>query len=108
MSKGFDLGGIMKQAQELQERLGKVQEEAASRTVEATSGGGMVTAIVSGKIELVGLRIDPEVLKSADAEMLQDLIVAAVNQAIRNAQALMAEEMKKVTGGLNIPGLGGL
>lgn len=108
MSKGFDLGGIMKQAQELQERLGKVQEEAASRTVEATSGGGMVTAIVSGKIELVGLRIDPEVLKSADVEMLQDLIVAAVNQAIRNAQALMAEEMKKVTGGLNIPGLGGL
>ncbi len=108
MSKAFDLGNIMKQAQQLQERLGKVQEEAASRTVEATSGGGMVTATVSGKIELVGLRIDPEVLKSADAEMLQDLIIAAVNQAIRNAQALMADEMKKVTGGLNLPGLGGM
>jgi len=108
MSKAFDLGNIMKQAQQLQERLGKVQEEAAARTVEASSGGGMVTAVVSGKIELVSLRIDAEVLKGADTEMLQDLIVAAVNQAIRNAQAMMADEMKKITGGLNIPGMGGL
>lgn len=105
MSKGFDLGNIMKQAQELQERLGKVQEEAASKTVEASAGGGMVTATVSGKLELLRLRIDPEVLKSADADMVQDLVVAAVNQAIRNAQAMMAESMKQVTGGLNIPGL---
>ncbi len=105
MSKGFDFGNIMKQAQELQERLGKVQEEAASKTVEASAGGGMVTATVSGKLELLRLRIDPEVLKSADADMVQDLVVAAVNQAIRNAQAMMAESMKQVTGGLNIPGL---
>jgi len=107
MSKGFSLGNIMKQAQELQDRLGKVQEEAANRIVEASSGGGMVTARVTGRIELVGLRIDPEVLKTSDAEMLQDLILAAVNQAIRDAQAMMAEEMKKITGGLGIPGLGG-
>lgn len=106
MSKGIGgLGDIMKQAQELQERLGRIQEEAAARTVEATAGGGMVTATMTGKLELVGLRIDPEVMKSGDVEMLQDLVVAAVNQAIRNAQQMMAEEMKKVTGGLKIPGL---
>jgi DNA-binding YbaB/EbfC family protein len=106
MSKGIGgLGDIMKQAQELQERLGRIQQEAAGRTVEATAGGGMVTASMTGKLQLVGLRIDPEVIKSADVEMLQDLIIAAVNQAIRNAQQMVAEEMKKVTGGLKIPGL---
>ena len=108
MSKGFSLGNIMKQAQELQERLGKIQEETASRTVEGSAGGGMVTATMNGRIELIGLRIDPEVLKGSDVEMLQDLVIAAVNQAIRSAQAMMAEEMKKATGGMNIPGLGGI
>ena len=105
MSKAFDLGNIMKQAQDLQSRLGKVQEDAAARTVESSAGGGMVTAVVSGRLEVVSLRVDPEVLKSGDVEMLQDLVVAAVNQGIRNAQAMMAEEMKKITGGMNIPGL---
>ncbi len=106
MSKGPNpLGNIMKQAQELQERLGQVQEQAAAQTVEASAGGGMVTAVVSGRLEIVSLRIDPEVLKSSDVEMLQDLVMAAINQGIRNAQAMMAEEMKKVTGGLKIPGL---
>lgn len=106
MSKGFNpLGNIMKQAQELQERLGQVQEQAAARTVEANAGGGMVTAVVSGRLEVVELRIDPEVIKSGDREMLQDLVVAAVNQGIRQAQEMMAEEMKKITGGLKIPGL---
>jgi len=106
MSKG--LGGldtIMKQAQELQERLGRIQEDAAARTVEGSAGGGMVTAVVSGRLELVSLRIDPSVLASGDLDMLQDLVVAAVNQGIRAAQALMADEMKKLTGGLKIPGL---
>ena len=85
MSKGFGpLGNIMKQAQELQERLGQIQEQAAARTVEATAGGGMVTAVVSGRLEVVSLRIDPEVLKSGDVEMLQDLVIAAVNQGIRS------------------------
>ena len=106
MSKGFNpLGNIMKQAQELQERLGQIQEQAAARTVEATAGGGMVTAVVSGRLEIVELRIEPEILKSGDQAMLQDLIIAAVNQGIRKAQEMMAEEMKKVTGGLKIPGL---
>ena len=99
------LGNIMKQAQELQERLGRVQEEAAAKTVEASAGGGMVTAVVNGRLEVVSLRIDPEVLKGADHDMLQDLIIAAVNQGIRNAQAMVADEMKKITGGLKIPGL---
>jgi DNA-binding YbaB/EbfC family protein len=106
MSKGLgSFGNIVKQAQELQERLAEMQEQAAARTVEASAGGGMVTAVVSGRLEVVSLRIDPEVLKSGDVEMLQDLVVAAVNQGIRSAQAAMAEEMKKVTGGLKIPGL---
>lgn len=106
MSKAFGpLGDIMKQAQELQQRLGQIQEQAAARTVEATAGGGMVTAVVTGRLEVVSLRIDPEVLKSGDIEMVQDLVIAAVNQGIRSAQEMMAEEMKKVTGGLKIPGM---
>lgn len=106
MSKAFGpLGNIMKQAQELQERLGQIQEQAAARTVEAAAGGGMVTVVVNGRLEVVALHIDPEVLKSGDIEMVQDLVIAAVNQGIRAAQEMMADEMKKVTGGLKIPGL---
>jgi DNA-binding YbaB/EbfC family protein len=106
MSKGFGpLGNIMKQAQELQERLTRVQEEAAAKTVEASAGGGMVTAVINGRLQVVALRIEPAVMKSGDTEMLQDLVIAAVNQGIRAAQDMMAEEMKKVTGGLQIPGL---
>jgi nucleoid-associated protein EbfC len=105
MNKPFGLGNIFKQAQDLQERLAKVQEETASKTVEAGAGGGMVTATVNGKLEVVHLRIDPQVFQSGDVEMLQDLILAAVNQGIRNAQRLVADEMGKVTGGLKIPGL---
>jgi DNA-binding YbaB/EbfC family protein len=108
MSKGFGpLGNIMKQAQELQERLTRVQEEAAAKTVEASAGGGMVTVVINGRLQVVKLRIEPEVMKSGDTEMLQDLVIAAVNQGIRAAQDKMAEEMKKVTGGLQIPGLTG-
>jgi DNA-binding YbaB/EbfC family protein len=105
MSKGFGLGNIVKQAQELQERLGQIQEQAAARTVEASAGGGMVTVTINGRLQLVALRIDPEVFKGQDVEMLQDLVIAAVNQGIKNAQDMMAEEMKKLTGGLKIPGL---
>ena len=105
MSKGFGLGNLVKQAQELQERLGQIQEQAAAKTVEASAGGGMVSVTVNGRLQIVSLRIDPEVLKSADAEMLQDLLIAALNQGIKNAQEMMAEEMKKLTGGLKIPGL---
>jgi DNA-binding YbaB/EbfC family protein len=106
MSKGLGpLGNIVKQAQELQERLGRIQEEAAAKTVEATAGGGMVTVVVSGRLQVVELRIEPEVMKGGDVQMLQDLVIAAVNKGIRAAQEMMAEEMKKVTGGLQIPGL---
>jgi DNA-binding YbaB/EbfC family protein len=105
MSKGMGFGNIVKQAQELQERLAKVQEEAASRTVEASAGGGMVKATVNGRLEVVRLHIEAAVLQSGDTQMLEDLIVAAVNQGIRAAQQQMADEMSKLTGGLKIPGL---
>jgi DNA-binding YbaB/EbfC family protein len=107
MSKGFDLGGILQQAQQLQERLANVQQELAGRTVEASAGGGMVTATVNGKLELVAIRIEPSLLESKDVEMLQDLVVAAVNEGIRSAQRLVADEMGKITGGLGIklPGM---
>lgn len=105
MSKFNPLGSIMEQAQQLQERLSRLQEDAAAKTVEASSGGGMVTAKMSGKLELLSLRIEPEAVKSGDVEMLQDLVTAAVNQAIRQAQQLMTDEMKALTGGLKIPGL---
>ena len=107
MSKGFDLGGLLRQAQQLQEKLANVQEELGGRTVEASAGGGMVTAVVNGKLELVAVRIDPSLLESPDAEMLQDLIVAAVNEGVRAARKMIEDEMGKLTGGLGIklPGM---
>ncbi len=95
----------MKQAQKMQERMLRMQEELATKTVEATSGGGMITAVVNGKYELVSLKIEREVVDPEDIEMLQDLIVAAVNEGVRKSQEMAQEEMAKVTGGLNIPGL---
>ncbi len=105
MSKGLGFGDIVKQAQELQERLARVQEDAAARTIEASAGGGMVTATVNGKLEVVRLHIEPTVMESGDTQMLEDLIIAAVNQGIRAAQQQMADEMSKLTGGLKLPGL---
>lgn len=109
MAKGFEmpgLGDLMQQATAMQERLARAQAEVGERTVEATVGGGMVTARMNGRLELLSLVIDPKVVDPGEREMLQDLVVAAVNEAARRAQAMMAEEMKKVTGGLRIPGLG--
>ena len=106
MSKGFDLGGLLQQAKQLQERLTSVQDEIASRTAEGRAGGGMVTAVVNVRLEVLRVTIDPTLLESPDREMLQDLVVAATNEAIRAARALIADEMQKVTGGLPIPGLG--
>ena len=100
-----NLGNIMKQAQAMQERLAKVQAEVATKTVQASSGGGMVSVVANGGLESVAVKIDPEVLKVNDADMLQDLVVAAVNEALRKAREMVAEEMKGVTGGLQIPGL---
>ena len=98
-------GDIMKQAQALQERMAKLQEEAAKKEVEASAGGGMVTVKLNGRQELLSVKIDPEVVKSQDIEMLQDLLVAAMNEGLRKSQELITEEMKGMTGGLNIPGL---
>ena len=103
MTKGF--GNILKQAQEMHAKIAQLQEEMAEKTVEASSGGGMVNIVMNGKQEVLSIRIDPEVVNREDVDMLQDLIVAAANEAIRKSQGMMTEEMKKVTGGLNIPGL---
>lgn len=106
MSKLPGIGDLFKQAQDLQAQLQRVQEEAAARTVEASAGGGMVRATVNGRLELVRLEIEPAALAGGDVEMLQDLVIAAVNQAIRSAQQQMADEMSKLTGGLKLPGMG--
>lgn len=98
-------GDMMRQAQALQEKLARLQEEAGKKTVEATAGGGMVTVVANGKQEIVSIKIDPEVVNPGEVEMLQDLILAAVNEARRKAQELMAEQMKALTGGIQIPGL---
>jgi DNA-binding YbaB/EbfC family protein len=103
MTKG--LAGIMKQAQKLQAQIGRIQEEMAEKTTEASSGGGMVTVLINGKQEVLSVKIDPEAVNPEDVEMLQDLIVAAVNEGVRKSQQMVAEEMKKITGGLSIPGL---
>ena len=100
---GNKLSDLMKQAQRLQSQIQKIQEELAERTVEATSGGGMVMVVANGKQEIVSIKIDPEVVNKDDVEMLEDLIVAAVNEAKRRAQELVMNEISKLTGGLGIP-----
>ena len=103
MSKG--LAGIMKQAQMIQQKMSKLQEEAANKTAEATAGGGAVTVLVSGKNEIKSLTITPEAVDPNDVEMLQDLIIAATNEALKKVHEEMSAEMSKITGGMNIPGL---
>ncbi len=100
-----NFGNIMKQAKKLQERMAQLQDELALKTVEASAGGGMVSVRVNGKHELVSLKIDREVVNPEDLDMLQDLIIAAVNEGVRKAQEMAAAEMAKITGGLSIPGL---
>lgn len=103
MSKG--LAQMMKQAQMMQQKMAKLQEEAAQKTAEATVGGGVVTAVVNGRNQLVSLTIKKEAVDPEDVEMLQDLVVSAVNEALKKVQDELASEMGKITGGLNIPGL---
>ncbi|MFH1703953.1 MAG: YbaB/EbfC family nucleoid-associated protein, partial [Nitrospirota bacterium] len=98
MSKKM-LGNIMREAQKLQAEMAKMQEEAKTKTVEATAGGGMVTAVANGAGELVSLKIEKEVVNPEDVEMLQDLIIAAVNEALRRAHEMVNSEMSKLTGG---------
>jgi nucleoid-associated protein EbfC len=104
---GGGLGDIMKQAQKMQQELLRIQEELATKTVEASSGGGMVTVVVSGRMELTSIKIEKDVVDPNDIEMLQDLVLAAVNEGIAKAQEMTKDEMAKVTGGLPIPGLTG-
>ena len=99
------MGNLMKQAQQMQQRILKLQGELAQRTVEASVGGGMVTVAVNGKSEVLRIKIEPQVVDPDDVEMLEDLVVAGVNEALRKAQDMVAEEMSKLTGGLKIPGL---
>jgi DNA-binding YbaB/EbfC family protein len=101
-----NMGSIMKQAQKIQAEIARVQQELSRKTVEASSGGGMVTAVANGKQEIISVKIEPEVVTSGDIEMIQDLVLAAVNEVLKKSQEMIAEEMRKITGGLNIPGLG--
>jgi hypothetical protein len=103
MTKGF--GNLLKQAQQMHTKIAQLQEEMAGKTVEASSGGGMVSIVINGKQEVISIRIDPEVVNREEIDMLQDLIAAAMNEAIRKSHEMMTEEMKKITGGLAIPGL---
>jgi len=103
-----DLGGLMEAAQKLQGDMARVQEELSRKTVEASSGGGMVTVVVNGHCELVSMTIEKEAVDPNDIGMLQDLIVAAVNQGVRQAREMSQEEMAKLTGGIGVPGIPGL
>ena len=101
----FDLSKVMQQAQQLQERMRRAQEELRHREVEATVGGGMVTVRANGRMELVKLEIDPQAVDSRDVDMLQDLVIAAVNQVMTRAQQMVQEELQGMTGGLPIANL---
>jgi len=104
MSKKM-LGNLMKQAQMMQKEMAKIQQEAAQKTVTASSGGGMVTVEANGKMEVLSVRIEREAVDPEDVEMLEDLVAAAVNEALRKAQDLVSGEMGKLTGGLGLPGM---
>ncbi|MFQ5532743.1 MAG: YbaB/EbfC family nucleoid-associated protein [Candidatus Methylomirabilales bacterium] len=101
--KGF--GDFVKQAQRMKAELERIQEAASEKRVEGSAGGGMVTVTADGRGEIVAIKIDPEVVQSDDLEMLQDLILAATNDAVRRARELLSTEMGRLTGGLNLPGL---
>ncbi len=103
MKGGFN--NIVRQAQQMQAKIGKVQEEMADKKIEASTGGGVVTAVVTGDQELLEIKIDPEVIDPDDVEMLEEMIVGAVNQAMKLAGDMMNEEIEKITGGMSIPGL---
>ncbi len=99
------MGNMMKQAQQIQAKLAKMQEELVHKTVEASAGGGMVKVVANGKQQIVSIQIEKEVVDPQDVDMLQDLILAAINEALLKSQQMVSAEMSKITGGLNIPGL---
>ncbi|MCU0556783.1 MAG: YbaB/EbfC family nucleoid-associated protein [Desulfobacterales bacterium] len=100
-----NMGNMMKQAQKLQAKMLKMQEELAEKTVEATAGGGMVRVVANGRQQIVSILLEKEVVDPGDVEMLQDLVLAAVNDALAKSQEMVSEEMGKLTGGMKIPGL---
>ena len=102
---GMSQANMMKQAQKMQQEMLRMQEEMENKTWSATAGGGMVTATVNGKHEVVDLKINPEAVDPDDVEMLQDMIIAAVNEAMRTADAEAANNMSRLTGGMNLGGL---
>jgi len=101
----MDMSEIMRQAQEFQQKMSQVQNELADRVVTASVGGGMVSVTVNGKNELISIQIEKEVINPEDQAMLQDLIVSAVNEGMKKAQDMAQIEMRKVTGGMKIPGM---
>lgn len=101
----MDMKQMMRQAQKMQKEINKAQEEIATMSFEATAGGGMVTAVASGDMAITSLTIDPDAVDPEDVEMLQDMVVAAVNEALRGVSELSNQRMSAVTGGMNIPGL---
>jgi DNA-binding YbaB/EbfC family protein len=103
-----NMGQLMKQAQQIQTKMAKLQEDLGDRTVEASSGGGMVIVVANGRQEVLSIKIEQEVIDPDDTEMLQDLIMAAVNDALTRAKDMVNEEMGKLTKGMNIPGMPGL
>ena len=108
MPGGMNQAAMMKQAQKMQQEMLRMQQEMETKTYTAAAGGGMVKAVVNGKHELVDLMINPEAVDPDDVEMLQDMVIAAVNEAMRAAEADSANNMSQLTGGLNLGGLGGL
>ena len=103
-----NMGNLMKQAQQFQSKMAKLQEELGEKTIDASAGGGMVTVVVNGRQEVESIQIDPEVVDAEDVEMLQDLILAAVNDGLTRAKNMVNEEMGKLTKGLNLPNIPGL
>lgn len=99
------MGNMMKQAQKLQAKMLRLQDELAAKTVESAAGGGMVKVVANGKQQIVAIQIEKEVVDPEDVDMLQDLILAAVNDALTQSQEMVSTEMAKLTGGMNIPGL---
>lgn len=100
-----NMGNMMKQVQKMQADMAKLQEELKERTVEATAGGGAIRVVANGAKEIKEIKINPDVVDPADVEMLEDLMLACVNESLRKAEEMVAKEMGKITGGLNIPGL---
>ncbi len=103
--QNMNMGKMMKQVQQMQKQMAKAQEELAREEIEASAGGGMVTVKVTGDLRIVSVKIDPGAVDPDDVEMLEDLVLAATNEALRTAQELASQKLGGLTGGLNIPGL---